>query len=200
MTEIFKKLNEARKAFHKIDLKKSGENKFQKYKYFELADFVKPALEVMNEAGLCAVVSFTESIATMQVFETEGNGNVEITSPMASANLKGCHPVQNIGAVETYQRRYLWMALLEIIEHDALDSSEGVNDNQQAKASSGGPSGFLLVDDDKPWYNDLNKHFRMMDEQVKSGEKTPEEIIANLCEKFKVSKDDRNSIKNITRN
>jgi hypothetical protein len=46
---------------------------------------------------------------------------------MGSAALKGCHEVQNIGAVETYQRRYLWVTALEIVEHDALDSSEGVD-------------------------------------------------------------------------
>jgi hypothetical protein len=48
-----------------------------------------------------------------------------IESPMGSASLKGCHEVQNIGAVETYQRRYLWVAALEIVEHDALDATTG---------------------------------------------------------------------------
>jgi len=33
--------------------------------------------------------------------------------------------VQNIGAVETYQRRYLWVTAMEIVEHDALDSTTG---------------------------------------------------------------------------
>lgn len=42
---------------------------------------------------------------------------------MGSAALKGVHEVQNIGAVETYQRRYLWVAALEIVEHDALDET-----------------------------------------------------------------------------
>jgi len=46
---------------------------------------------------------------------------------MGSAALKGCHEVQNIGAVETYQRRYLWVAALEIVEHDALDKTTGKN-------------------------------------------------------------------------
>jgi hypothetical protein len=42
---------------------------------------------------------------------------------MGSAALKGCHEVQNIGAVETYQRRYLWVTAMEIVEHDALDAT-----------------------------------------------------------------------------
>jgi hypothetical protein len=48
---------------------------------------------------------------------------------MGSAALKGCHEVQNIGAVETYQRRYLWVAALEIVEHDALDATTGKDQN-----------------------------------------------------------------------
>jgi hypothetical protein len=44
---------------------------------------------------------------------------------MGSAALKGCHEVQNVGAVETYQRRYLWVTAMEIVEHDALDATTG---------------------------------------------------------------------------
>jgi hypothetical protein len=67
---------------------------------------------------------------------------ITLYSPMGSANLKGCHEVQNIGAVETYQRRYLWVAALEIVEHDALDATTGVADGNAAtktapKAKSG---------------------------------------------------------------
>jgi hypothetical protein len=43
---------------------------------------------------------------------------------MAKAELKGAHPIQNLGAVETYQRRYLWMTAMEIVEHDILDASK----------------------------------------------------------------------------
>ena len=53
------------------------------------------------------------------------DSTITISSPMGSAALKGCHEVQNIGAVETYQRRYLWVAALEIVEHDALDATTG---------------------------------------------------------------------------
>ena len=50
---------------------------------------------------------------------------IVISSPMSTAALKGCHEVQNLGAVQTYIRRYLWVAALEIIEHDALDATTG---------------------------------------------------------------------------
>ena len=126
---VYKKLNDAREAFHQLKLTKTGLNKFAGYNYFELGDFLIPALKVFREHGLCAYVSFDKDIATMTIADVGTPGGnperITITSPMGSAALKGCHEVQNIGAVETYQRRYLWVAALEIVEHDALDATTG---------------------------------------------------------------------------
>lgn len=119
---IYKKLNEARSKFHKMKLEKTGHNKFAGYKYFELGDFLVPALQIFDEVGLCAFVSFTDEEALMQIHETEGDGVIFITSPMAEAPLKGTHPIQQVGACQTYSRRYLWVAALEIVEHDALEA------------------------------------------------------------------------------
>jgi hypothetical protein len=122
---IHKKLNEARLAFHALPLKKSGHNTFAGYKYFELGDFLVPALRIFNDVGLCAVISFSESTASMHIVDVEDGTQVIIHSPMGSANLKGCHEIQNIGACETYSTRYLWTAALCIVEHDALDATTG---------------------------------------------------------------------------
>ena len=46
---------------------------------------------------------------------------------MAKAELKGCHEIQNLGASETYLRRYLYVAAFEIVEHDALDATTGMD-------------------------------------------------------------------------
>ncbi len=132
---VYAKLNAAREAFHALELKKSGQNKFAGYSYFELGDFLIPALRVFKAQGLCAIVSFDKDTASMTIRETEGEGQIVITSPMGSAALKGCHEVQNIGAVESYQRRYLWVAALEIVEHDALDATTG-NDGKGAPVKS----------------------------------------------------------------
>jgi hypothetical protein len=56
---------------------------------------------------------------------------------MGSAALKGCHEVQNIGAVETYQRRYLWVTAMEIVEHDVLDAVTGTDTGNAVKKPSG---------------------------------------------------------------
>ena len=41
---------------------------------------------------------------------------------MSTADQKGCQAVQNLGAVQTYLRRYLWASLLELVEHDKIES------------------------------------------------------------------------------
>jgi hypothetical protein len=123
---VYTKLNHARERFHSRQLKKSGHNKFANYYYFELGDFVIPALEIFKDVGLTSVISFTKDYADMRIVNTDKPEEViTITSPMSTAALKGCHEVQNLGAVQTYLRRYLWVAALEIVEHDALDATTG---------------------------------------------------------------------------
>jgi hypothetical protein len=127
---VFTKLNEARSKFHALKLEKTGHNKFAGYYYFELGDFLIPALRIFTEVGLCAIVSFDKEMAQMLIVDTamnssEADSSILIRSPLGSAALKGCHEIQNIGACETYCRRYLWVAALEIVEHDALDATTG---------------------------------------------------------------------------
>ena len=122
---VYKKLNAARTTLQGWDLSKSGHNKFAGYKYFELGDFLPAINTIFDAVGLCGVVSFTADLATLTISDIEDGSQVVITSPMGSAALKGCHEVQNIGAVETYQRRYLWVSAMEIVEHDALDATNG---------------------------------------------------------------------------
>ena len=120
---VHKKLMQARIMLQNAPLKKSGHNKFAGYSYFELGDFIPTINQIFNDVGLCGVVSYDSEIASMTITDTDDGTNIIITSPMADANLKGCHPIQNLGAVETYTRRYLWVTAMEIVEHDALDSS-----------------------------------------------------------------------------
>jgi hypothetical protein len=131
---VYEKLNLAREKFHSAEIKKSGHNKFAGYTYFELGDFVVPALRIFREVGLTSVISFDRDLASMQIIDTaKPEDRIVITSPMSEAQLKGCHPVQNLGAVETYIRRYLWVAALEVVEHDSLDSSEPVKAEPKAE-------------------------------------------------------------------
>jgi hypothetical protein len=125
---IFQRMQAARCKLQALTLTKSGENKFAGYKYYELGDIL-PAINNINlELGLCTQVTFDKEYARLFVHDAEnGEGilSIEFTSPLSSAQLKGAHPIQNLGATETYQRRYLYMSAYEIVEHDAVDSSKG---------------------------------------------------------------------------
>jgi hypothetical protein len=134
---VYQKLNEARDEFHQAKLKKSGHNKFANYYYFELGDFVIPALEIFKQIGLTSIISFGKEEASMTIVNNDKpEEKIILTSPMSSAALKGCHEVQNLGAVQTYLRRYLWVAALEIVEHDALDGTVG-SDKKTIKPTDG---------------------------------------------------------------
>ena len=130
MGSVHKKLMEARMLLQHAPLKKSGHNKFAGYSYFELGDFLPTINSIFYKTGLCGVVSFDKELATLTITDSEDGSQILLTSPMAEANLKGCHPIQNLGAVETYTRRYLWVSAMEIVEHDALDSSPPMKEDK----------------------------------------------------------------------
>lgn len=122
---VHKKLMQARVKLQGMDLKKSGHNKFAGYHYFELGDFLPQIQTIFNEVGLCGVITYDVDYAVLAITDVEDGTMIIIRSPMAEAALKGTHPIQNLGAVETYQRRYLWMTAMEIVEHDILDATTG---------------------------------------------------------------------------
>lgn len=123
MANVFAKLQEARIKLQATKLSKSGKNKFAGYEYFELADFLPAIQSICHEVGLCGVISFSNNDASLTIHDTESDGVAVFTSPMSTAQLKGCHEVQNLGAVQTYLRRYLWTTAFELVEHDALDAT-----------------------------------------------------------------------------
>lgn len=118
------KLNAARKLFHASNPTKTGHNEYANYSYFELSDFLPAALKAFDEVKLNGKISYKPEEATMVITDLETGAIDLITVPMSEASLKGCHPVQNLGAVITYLRRYLWAIAIELVEPDKVDSSE----------------------------------------------------------------------------
>ena len=122
---VHRKLMAARLELQGRKLNKSGHNKFAGYKYFELGDFLPSIQEIFAQQGLCGVVSYLPDVAVLTITDMDDGTYIHVNSPMSSAALKGCHEVQNLGAVQTYLRRYLWVTAMEIVEHDALDATTG---------------------------------------------------------------------------
>ena len=132
---IYKKLMDVRVKFNKLDIKKTGFNKFAGFKYFELADFLPQATELLNDAGLCPTITFTDEVATLTLTNADNAEEVIIfNSPMRNLELKGANEMQSLGGVETYQTRYLYTQLLSITEHDLLDATSGQDLDKVAAA------------------------------------------------------------------
>lgn len=140
MSNIYRKLVEARLAFQNRGVRMSGKNDFAGYVYYELADILPAINEIGGELGFLCEVSFEPELATMLVRDVEKPEDyVKFTSPMSSASLKGCHEVQNLGAVETYIKRYLYQNAFEIVESDSLNKTHNPNDTPKAKPPAAKP-------------------------------------------------------------
>lgn len=133
---VFEKLNEARIRFQNSNVKKSGKNSYAGYTYYELADILPAINKIAQELKFSCIVNFTPDLATLDFVDCEKNEKITFTSPMSEASLKGCHPVQNLGAVETYIKRYLYQNCFEIVEADALDGTMNPADEKPTKSQS----------------------------------------------------------------
>ena len=133
---VYQKLLEARVLFAEEDVKKSGKNMKMSYKYFELQDIVPVALPIFLKVGLLPVTTFTNDEAIMTVVNVDQPSDyINFTSPMReieaiiSSKTGGevTNAIQRLGSVETYQRRYLYMVALDIVESDSIEPLTGDN-------------------------------------------------------------------------
>ena len=128
---IYEKMTIAKDKLLKANLKKSGENKFAGFKYYELADITPKIIEICNELKIHTQISFDNEYAKLIITNIE---NVEeqliFTSPMKELSLKGCNDIQALGGVETYSRRYLYLTAFDIIENDMFDAKNGSDENK----------------------------------------------------------------------
>ena len=120
---IYEKLELVKLELSKRAIKKSGQNKFAGYSYFELADLIPHILDLFNEHKLCSTMAFDKEYATLTIIDSEKPEDFLVfTSPTVEITMKGCNEVQAAGAVQTYLRRYLFVNALDIVEADLVDS------------------------------------------------------------------------------
>lgn len=126
---LYEKINSVKSELIKEGIKKTGESKSTNakfsYSYFELSGFMPTIIRKCEEVKLFTVVSFSTESAKLEIINAEKpDEKIEVLSPMSTAKLQGCHEVQNLGAVQTYLRRYLYMAAFDIVVDDEIDNGE----------------------------------------------------------------------------
>ena len=134
---IYQKLQKARIKLQEAKLKKTGKNTYAGFEYFELGDFLPELNRIMDELNLAFVIDFQLDLATITLFDSEKPElKIQASSPYAEVNLKGCHDIQNLGAKQTYLRRYLIVNLFNITEPDVLDATVVKEKQQPAQKPS----------------------------------------------------------------
>lgn len=128
---VYQKLQQCRVDLQQISLKKSGNNKFAGFKYYELADFLPIINDLFNNNGLFSQFNIIENVASLEIINVEDpEQTIIFSSPTAEANIKGTQPIQNLGGIHTYMKRYLYINALEIVENDLFDAKSG-NDKEE---------------------------------------------------------------------
>lgn len=129
---IYQKLTEARSEFAKGGFSKNGRNDFSGYNYFRLDEILVRATEINAKIGICPVEYFTSENAVLTLVNVEDKEDtVQFAVPMSTAKLKGCHEVQNLGAVISYLRRYLYQNAYAVCEAEMVDSGEYPPEEEQ---------------------------------------------------------------------
>ena len=163
---IYQKLAIARRMFLDAGVKKTGMNRHLEFEYWTLDDIAPTQTRIFEEVGLLEVFTFVPGedkyVGRMTDFE---NGtllehadslgiatvyNVDcpdeklefrirwVDLPMQK-NKEGksiSNPVQDLGKVQTYLRRYLKMQVLDLSEPDEIDASAGEPEKEKAPSAS----------------------------------------------------------------
>ena len=141
---IYEKLQNCRVELQKMNLKKTGENKFAGFKYYELADILPTINELFLKYKLTSNFSIVDEEAILVINNIEKPEEfIRFGSPIAEANIKGCTPVQSLGGVHTYLKRYLYINALEIVENDMFDGKVGDMEIEKPKPMSDKQKEFL---------------------------------------------------------
>ena len=147
------KITELRRLVTEAELKQTGLNKYAGFKYYQLEDFLPTVNKLCDDIGLFPAFSMlnytdhvwdtekkeyyevTKNMARLRIKDTEGNDFEDFEIPVAEVRMGGKdrNPIQELGAANTYLKRYLYMNFLELSEGDVVDATIGKEDKATYK-------------------------------------------------------------------
>lgn len=122
---IYEKLARIQEEVMNTSFSKSGENKFQKYDYFELEDLLQKIIPLTIKYETTIMFSFTEhGVLKLKDWNPEKSEvSIRVPFPELEAINRGTNKIQSTGAYITYLKRYLLMNMFLIMEKDIVDSN-----------------------------------------------------------------------------
>ena len=129
---IYEKVQKIKVELLDCKLKKSGKNKFAGFEYYELGDIMPDIIRLCDKYKVCTSISFNLDLAMLSAFDSEDDKScvgadrrIVVTTPTAELIIKGSNAIQALGGMQTYMRRYLYMAMFDICENDTFDAVSG---------------------------------------------------------------------------
>jgi hypothetical protein len=93
---IFEKLQKIKLDLVKANLRKSGNNRFSGFKYYELSDFMPHIIKLCEKYKVCTVIRFNKEFAELLAFDSELEGEqipISITSPIEKLEIRGANAI-----------------------------------------------------------------------------------------------------------
>ena len=117
-------------------LKKSGNNKFAGFDYFELADFLPRLNELMLEEGINDLFTIEGDEVALTLLRGEEEQTykmpfINFSVPVNKSGQPSMQEIQYLGALNTYYKRYLYLNAFGITDGEVIDSM----DNNEYKAT-----------------------------------------------------------------
>lgn len=122
---IFEKIDAVRMALLKQEMAKN--KKAFNYKYIDLPQIEPLILEECSKVKMLTLVDFPQGSAVIKVYDLEATDtttpclSISVPCDYSLVDIKGSQPIQKVGGMMTYMRRYLYMQLFAISEHDSVE-------------------------------------------------------------------------------
>ncbi len=134
---IHKKIATFKKEFHALKMEMSGKNSHSGFPFFQIQDFIKQAVDLLEKNGLVFKISFPENRCQGTCIDVDTGEREDYFCSVADANIPKATPVQNLGGVMTYVRRYMWSLFLDLVEFDGVDATSGAEPEPENKTKTG---------------------------------------------------------------
>jgi len=129
-------------------LKKTGNNSFAGFDYFELSDFLPKLNELMLEEGVNDLLTLIKGDETQdyrmpfKIFDTpltfkkDKKGEYMKDREGNYIQVPSMQDIQYLGALNTYYKRYLYLNAFGITDGDVIDAMDNTNIENRRKSKS----------------------------------------------------------------
>lgn len=179
-------------------IEKTGKNTFQNFNFFELKDFLPRLIQFMNEEEINDqfTIENNEAILILNYKEEKNTYKIPFVmfdTPLNKAGKESMQPIQYLGALNTYYKRYLYLNAFSIAENDVIDAMEQTETKERKSTNNtNNNKNKELTEEDRPMLIEyVNSHKEAYEKVTKTFklEKTIEEIpikkLQTLCSLIK---------------